>query len=348
MIIEIDGKVIGRRYPPYTIAEVGLNHNGKFSMAYQMISVAKAVGADAVKFQTYKTDEFCNKDSSLYQTFKECEIKDYQWKELKKRCDELKITFLSTPQNLSDLKSLLNLGVKAIKIGSDDLNNFPLISQYAKTKLPIILSCGMAYESEIEGAIHTITKDKTDYPIILMHCTSLYPTGATDVNIRKLNTIAKMYPACIAGYSDHTIGHDAAIMAVALGAKVFETHFTLDNEMPGPDHKFSKNPEALRKWTKAIRQAHVMLGRPELKPTEREHDMRKIARRSLTALEDIEKDERFTNQNIGLRRPGTGIPPAYLSTYIGAVASRKIYAGEQLQRDDIIHSREKEEQGNGI
>ena len=343
MIIDIDGKVISKRYPPFLIAETGLNHNGKIDLVYRMIAVAKAAGVDAIKFQTYKTDEFCNGDSELYEIFKECELRQDDWESIKKMCDDLKITFLSTPQNYSDLEILLKLGMKAIKIGADDLNNIPLIRQYAQSRLPIILSCGMAYGVEIEGAINTINRVYQNYPIILLHCTSLYPAEARDVNIKKLGTIARSYPNCIPGYSDHTVGNIAAVMAVALGAKVFETHFTLDNEMLGPDHKFSKNPNDLKDWVKAIRKAHMMLGQSELKPTEKEHEMRHMARRSLTALEDIEKDEIFTKQNVGLRRPGTGIPPASLSIYIGATASRKIHAGEQLQRDDIIHSREKEE-----
>jgi sialic acid synthase SpsE len=348
MIIDIDGKVISKRYPPFLIAEASLNHNGKIDLAYRMITVAKAAGVDAIKFQTYKADEFCNKESELYEIFKECELKDSDWESIKKMCDDLKITFLSTPQNYSDLEILLKLGMKAIKVGADDLNNFPLITQYAKTKLPIILSCGMAYGVEIEGAVNTILRIQKNYPIILLHCTSLYPAGARDVNMKKLSTIARSYPACIPGYSDHTVGSTAAIMAIALGAKVLETHFTLDNNMPGPDHKFSKNPDDLKQWVKAIREAHMMIGQADLKPTEREHDMRRRARRSLTALEDIEKDELFTEQNIGLRRPGIGLPPAFLNTYIGSKASREIHTGEQLQRDDIIHPNEKEGQKNGL
>lgn len=339
MIIDIDGKVISRLYPPFLIAEAGLNHNGKIDLAYRMIAIAKSAGVDAIKFQTYKADEFCNRDSELYEIFKECELRQDDWESIKKMCDDLKITFLSTPQNYSDLEILLKLGIKAIKIGADDLNNFPLIWQYAQTRLPIILSCGMAYGYEIEGAINTIYRVYQNYPIILLHCTSLYPAEARDIHIKKLDTISRSYPNCISGYSDHTVGSTAAIMAVALGAKVFETHFTLDNEMKGPDHKFSKNPDDLKKWVKEIRQAHVMLGQTELKPSGKEYEMRLRARRSLTALEDIKKDELFTKQNIGLRRPGIGLPPVSLNTYIGAVAGRNIQAGKKLQRDDVTDAR---------
>ena len=336
--IEIDGKMINRKSLPYTIAEAGINHNGNIELAYEMVAIAKNAGADAIKFQTFKADEFCNKESELYETFKKCEFSEDQWKGIKQLCDLLKITFLSTPQNYSDLELLLKLGIQAIKIGSDDLTNIPLIKRYALTKLPIILSCGMAYESEIEAAINTIRDIDKMYPVIVMHCTSLYPTLPRQVNIRKLGSLNNKYPRILSGYSDHTVGYVAAVMAVAYGAKVLETHFTLDNSLEGPDHKFSKNPNDLKAWITAIHQAYQMLGESSLNPTDKEFQMRNIARRSLTAIKNIAINEVFTTDNIGMMRPGDGLKPLFLGTFLGQIASRNIQAGEQLQREDIYYA----------
>lgn len=339
-VIEIDGKTISRQSFPYTIGEAGINHNGKIDIAIKMIQVAKIAGVDAIKFQTFKTSEFCNKDSNLYKEFKRCEFNEKQWEIIKEACDMANITFLSTPQNVTDLNLLLKLKIKAIKIGSDDLTNLTLIKNYTKTGLPIILSCGMAYGTEIDVAVEAIRGIEQDYPLVLMHCTSQYPTIPKDANMRKLNMLISKYPKLVFGYSDHTIGNTAAILGVAYGAKVFETHFTLNNKFKGPDQKFSKNPENLKSWVKAIHEASTMLGISNLIPTEKEEAMRIIARRSLTAIKDITKGHKFTNKNVGMMRPGDGLPDSYLSTFINSVAVRNISAGEKLQRADIKERKE--------
>lgn len=329
--------MITRKSSPFIIAEVGINHNGDINNAYKMIQVAKEAGADAIKFQTFKADEFCNKDSPLYETFKECELAEYYWKSIKEICDSFEITFLSTPQNYSDLEILLKVEIKAIKIGSDDLNNLPLIRKYAKTKLPIIMSLGMCYGNEIESAVDVLKSVDRAYPVVLMHCTSLYPTFPGDVNMRKILRITGMYPHVIVGYSDHTLGHCAAILAVGMGARVLETHFTLDHRLKGPDHMFSKDPDELKWWIEDIRIAHEMLGSGELIPSERELGMRNIARRSLTALKDIKEGEIFTETNIGMVRPGNGLPPVFLHTFLNAKSTRNIEAGQMLRKEDMSY-----------
>jgi sialic acid synthase SpsE len=334
-VIEIDGKTIAGKMKSFTMVEAGINHMGNIQTACKMIEVAKESGADAIKFQTFKADQFCNKGSILYPVFKECELEDEQWQLIKEKCDLFKITFLSTPQNYSDLKLLLDLDIKAIKIGSDDLTNISLLRKYSETKLPIILSCGMANEIEIDTAIETIKESIRDYPLILMHCTSQYPTTPKDVNMRKLNRLSTKYPEIILGYSDHTFGHTAVILAVAYGAKVFETHFTLDNLAKGPDHKFSKNPTDLKIWVKSIHEAFNMLGKGDLVPTTEEKAMRTIARRSITAMSDIHTGELFTNENIGMMRPGNGLSSIYLDHFFGLKSLRDINRGDKLQISDV-------------
>jgi sialic acid synthase SpsE len=337
-LIEIDGKFISNN-SIYTIVESGINHNGSIQTAYQMIEVAKESGADAIKFQTFRADEFCDKESYLYPIFKKCEIRSDHWQYIKERCDLFKITFLSTPQNFSDLEILLGCGVKAIKIGSDDLTNVSLIRKYSETKLPIILSCGMADESEINIATETIREYERHYPLILMHCTSSYPTFPKDVNMRKLIRMGVKYPEMILGYSDHTYGHIASVLAVAYGARVFETHFTLDNNYIGPDHEFSKNPKALKIWVNSIREAYDMLGNSDLRPTKQEEDMRIVARRTITAIKDIRKGDIFTDKNIGMMRPAVGLPSLYLPVFLNAEAGRDIDIGEKLRKEDIAYQK---------
>jgi sialic acid synthase SpsE len=334
-VIEIDGKTIARNMKCFTIAEAGINHNGSIQTAYQMIEVAKESGVDAIKFQTFKADEFCNKDSCFYPIFKECELKSDYWQYIKERCDLFDITFLSTPQNSSDLEILLKCNIKAIKIGSDDLTHIALLRKYSETKLPIILSCGMANEMEIDIAIETIKESIRDYPLILMHCTSQYPTNPKDVNMRKLNKLSSKYPEIILGYSDHTLGHTAVILAVSYGARIFETHFTLDNSANGPDHSFSKNPADLKIWVKSIHEAFNMLGKSDLTPTTEEKSMRTIARRSITAMRDICVGELFTNENIGMMRPGDGLSSIYLANFLSLKSSRDINCGDKLQKSDV-------------
>lgn len=338
----IDGKIINKNSKPYTIAEAGVNHNGKIEFAYNMITVASNAGADAIKFQTFKADEFCNKDSELYEVFKQCEFSQDKWSSIKDKCEEMDITFLSTPQNYSDLEMLMKLGIHAIKVGSDDLTNTSMLAKFATTGLPIILSCGMAYEAEIEKAVTAIRWTNDQYPLILMHCTSSYPAEPDEVNIKKLKRIGRDQDI-ITGYSDHTIGNTASILAVGYGAKVFETHFTLSNSLSGPDHAFSKNSQALTEWVESIHEAHQMLGSSELIPTSEEIHMREIARRSLTALKDIKKGEIFTDENIGMRRPfGNGLLPGFINIF-GSKSLNNIPAGEKLQGDDIGYAQNNNE-----
>lgn len=345
---EIAGREIGDNHEPFIIAEAGINHNGDIELAKKMIVAAKAAGVDAIKFQTFHADEFIQDASLMYtyrsqgkevtesmlSMFRRYEFNEGEWRQIKKFCDKEKILFLSTPQNVSDLEVLLDLGVEAIKIGSDDFTNVPLVRQYAKTNLPLLLSCGMATDGEIEQTLR-VSGIFDGKPVALFLCTSEYPTPPDDVNIFKLRTISQKYPQVVMGFSDHTQGDTAAIMATTLGARVFEKHFTLDHSFPGPDHWFSEEPEELSKWVKSIKVAHQMLGSPFLEPTPKEMEMRKLAHRSIIALVDIKEGEVFQENNLSLRRPGTGISAYEWDRILGKKAACNVIKGKQIKWEDI-------------
>jgi len=344
----IAGRNIGDEHPAFVIAEVGINHNGSVDTALEMIAVAKQAGADAVKFQTFKAKEFVADGTqqftyqsqgrqvteSMLAMFERFELPNDAWARIKAECDRRQIVFMSTPQNRSDLDLLLDVGLPAVKIGSDDFNNLPLIRSYAKTGLPLILSCGMADLSEVHQALDAAGAFE-GYPLALLLCTSQYPTPPIDVNLRKLKTLRSAFPGLVTGFSDHTQGPLAASLAVAMGAVIFEKHFTLHHDQPGPDHWFSEDPEGLTQWINGIRESQLMLGSDVVKPTKSELAMRTLARRSLVALQAISRGSQFTTVNVGLRRPGNGLQPGFLDHVLGNCAARDISPGTLLSWGDI-------------
>jgi sialic acid synthase SpsE len=346
--IRINNKIIDNDSFPFIIAEAGINHNGEIDKALQMVSIAKKAGADAIKFQTFKASGIILDKSltytyrsqgkkieeSMYDMFERCEFLDDEWRKIKQKCVKEDILFLSTPENQSDLELLLDLGIEAIKVGSDDFTNIPLLKDYTKTKLPLIISCGMSNLDEIKTTLEAIDALE-NYPTVLMLTTSEYPTEPKNVNLLKLKNLKKNFPNIILGYSDHTQGNLASSLAITFGAKVFEKHFTLNNELPGPDHWFSADPNSLQEWVKSIRTAHEMLGSEELKPTENEEKIKQIARRSIIALRNINKGDEFNKENIGSRRPGKGLPANMINRIFGGKSKRNIEKGSFLMENDF-------------
>ena len=346
--IRLNNHLIARGKPPFIVAEAGINHNGSLQNAFKMIRLTKKCGIDAIKFQTFRAEEFIATPSLMYtyksqgkkitesmlKMFKRYEFSRNEWFKIKQRCDDENILFLSTPQNPSDLDLLLELDISAIKIGSDDLTNMPLLKYYASTKLPIILSCGMSTLAEVKFALQTIGALK-NYPTVLLVTTSQYPTPINDVNLLRFKTLSNSFPMIPFGFSDHTQGILAASLAVAFGATVFEKHFTLDHNMAGPDHWFSANPQELREWVNSIRKSYTMLGSPLVRPTQSEKKVIPIARRTIVALRNITKDETFNSTNIGLRRIGKGLPPALIEQIYGMKSTKKINKGSILERGDF-------------
>ena len=326
----------------FIIAEAGVNHNGSVNLAKKLIDAASISGVDAVKFQTYKTEEICGDKKqmftyrtqgkevteSMFEVFKRYEFTRDEWIKIKRKCDNENILFLSTPQNRSDLDLLLELGIPAIKVGSDDFTNLPLLEDYATTKLPMIVSCGMSDLSEVYQALEVIgTFD--DYPTILLLCTSQYPTPSEDVNLLKLKTLSNAFPDLVLGFSDHTQGVLASSLAVVFGAVFFEKHFTLDNNLPGPDHWFSENPENLKLWVDSIHQSYQMMGSALVRPTQGEVYNKKEYQRVLVANDVINQGDIFSNSNLSAQRAGGfGFPPSLAKKIIGLKSNRMYKKGE--------------------
>jgi sialic acid synthase SpsE len=343
----IAGKKIGEGHPAFIIAEAGINHNGNIDIAKKMIDAAKNSDVDAIKFQTFKAKDFVSNEcekyiyeskgkkvtESMLKMFERVEFTEEEWKQIANYCKKKKIIFFSTPQNVSDLKMLLKIGVPAIKVGSDDLVNLPLLKEYSKNKLPIIISTGMAYENEIKEAIRTIEKNNKN--IALLHCVASYPAEIEELNLRKILTLKEKYHNHIIGYSDHSKGSLAAEISISLGAKIFEKHFTLDNNMEGPDHRFSANPVELKSIVERIRTVEKALGKKDLVPNIKEKTMRKICHRSIIAQKDIKRGEILTMKNISIKRPGTGLPPKYLKKVLGKKAKKDIKKNELIKMEAL-------------
>ncbi len=343
--IQIGKYIISKKSPPFIVAEAGINHNGELDKAYSMIKVAKQSGADAIKFQTFKAEEFVSSltqtytyisqgkeiTESMLEMFKRYEFIPDEWYLIKKKCDEENVLFFSTPQNRSDLDLLLDIGVPCIKVGSDDFTNLPLIKDYSQKGLPLILSCGMADLAEIYQTLE-VSGAFYGYPVILLLCTSQYPTPPEDVNLLKLKTLENAFPDLILGFSDHTQGDLASSLAVAMGAVVFEKHFTLDHNLHGPDHWFSEDPGSLGEWVKSIRTAFTMMGSPIVRPTEKELINKKEFQRFIVASKDINKGDIFKEDYFETKRisSGKGLPHNFINILSGSKASRDFKKGDPI------------------
>jgi sialic acid synthase SpsE len=344
--VTLGARTIGDGFPPFVIAEAGINHNGDVAQAVAMIHAARDAGADAVKFQTFRASEFVadrtqmftyrsrgvEVTESMLAMFERYEFRPDQWRAVKDACDAAGITFLSTPQNRTDLDLLLELGVAAVKVGSDDFTNLPLLRSYAEARLPLILSCGMADLGEVYRSLETVGAFE-GAPVALLLCTSQYPTPPADVNLRKLLSLRAAFPSVVLGFSDHTQGPIASAAARALGATVFEKHFTLDHDLPGPDHWFSEDPAGLRAWVAAIHAADAMLGSDVVRPTAAERANRKEFRRVIVAARAIAAGDVYHPGDLTMRRVagGAGLEPAFFDRLVGARAPRAVAAGDPIE-----------------
>ena len=345
--LEISDHKIGNYLTPFIIAEVGINHNGEIDKAIEMIKIANKSGADAVKFQTFKAENFIADPNltftyksqgkeiteSMMSMFKKYEFLRDEWFRLKEECNKEKIIFLSSPGGKPDLDLLLEIGIDAIKVGSDDFTSIPLLKEYTSTGLPLILSCGMSNLEEISETLSAVNPSK-NYPIVLLLCTSEYPTPPENVNLLKFKTLQNQLNIPL-GFSDHTQGSLASSLAVSFGACVFEKHFTLDHNLPGPDHWFSEDPEGFKNWINSIKKSYSMMGSTTVIPTLAEEDMKKLARKSIVILTDIKKGEVINAENIGLKRPGDGLPPKMFEQIIGKKSTKDLIKNQLLDLGDF-------------
>ena len=325
------------------IAEAGVNHNGSLVMAKQLADVAKAAGADIVKFQTAKPELVISRfaEKAEYQKAETGEAESQlemckrihltfdEHAQLKEYCDSIGIAYLSTPFDLDSIDFLQQLGTPMWKVPSGEITNLPYLEKIAATKKPVILSTGMSMISEIEDAL-TILEDGGAGPITLLHCNTEYPTPIEDANLLAMQDLREQFGLPV-GYSDHTAGIEADIAAAALGAVVIEKHFTLDKALPGPDHKASLSPEELTTMVAAVRKTELALGDGRKHVTESEAKNKPIARKSILAKRDIKKGETFTPENLTVKRPGDGISPMRWYDVLGKTAKRDFAEDEKIE-----------------
>lgn len=328
----------------YVIAEAGVNHNGDVNIAKKMIRVAADAGADCVKFQSFVADEVvaktakkanyqmqnCNmKDDSQYQMLKQYEMSYDMHLELIEYCRQREIDFLSTAFGMQSIAWLEQLDLPKWKIPSGEITNYPYLKRIGKSIKPILLSTGMSDIAEIAQAIAVLeTEGKRD--ITLLHCNTQYPTPPQDVNLYAMLTLKETF-GCAVGYSDHTVGIEAAIAAVALGASVIEKHFTLDRNMAGPDQRVSLEQEELEQMVCAIRRVEAELGDGKKHVTNSERENIEIVRKSIVAASDIQKGDIFTEENLTTKRPGSGISPMKWDEVLGQRAKRNFASDEMIE-----------------
>ena len=328
------------------IAEAGVNHNGDIEIAKKLIDVAAKAGADLVKFQTFSGDRLAtpiarqaeyqiqNTEVRVPQRtmLQKLELDESMHKILIQHCEDREIGFFSTGFDIESVNLLIKLGQKRFKIPSGEITNLPLLRHIGKQKKEVILSTGMATFVEIEKAIEAIEDAGTSRDsITVLHCTTSYPAPLVDVNLKAMQKIGEKFDVAV-GYSDHTIGLETAIAAVALGAKVIEKHFTLDRRLPGPDHKASLEPEELKHMISFIRNIEILLGDGEKKLMPSEVGNLNIARKSIVASKTILKDEIFSENNITTKRPGNGISPMQWDSVIGSRAKRDFELDELIEQ----------------
>ncbi len=344
--ISLGEYLLGSQCPPFVVAEVGINHNGELERALEMVHVAAKAGCDAVKFQTFKAAEFVNDPSQMFTyrsqghevtesmltMFQRYELPETAWSIIKAECQKAGILFFSTPQNRSDLDILLKIGVPAVKVGSDDFTNLPLLKSYASSGLPLILSSGMSDLAEAHLALEAVGA-LDGYPTILLVCTSQYPTPIEDANLSRISTLRAAFPNIPIGFSDHTRGPLAAALAVALGACFLEKHFTLSHDLPGPDHWFSENPEGLSEWVTSIRSAKTLLGNPLIRPTAIEKGNKLEFQRRIVAARNIQNGEILDQNSLTLRRVagGRGLPPMFMPYLLDRPSPHSYQSGEPIE-----------------
>jgi N,N'-diacetyllegionaminate synthase len=327
------------------IAEAGVNHNGDVAIAKQLIIEARKAGVDIVKFQTFRAKnnitlnaqkanyqkETTGDDLGQFEMVKNLELSKKAHEDIVKCCRINNIGFLSTAFGLDAVDMLAGLGQTVWKIASGEITNLPYLRKIGSRGQEVIMSTGMADLGEIEDALAVLESAGTSRDkITVLHCNTEYPTPMCDVNLRAMKTIEAAFPGIRVGYSDHTLGIEVPIAAVALGATVIEKHFTLDRNLPGPDHQASLEPQELEAMVRAIRNIELAIGDGRKQPSPSEIKNKAVARKSIVAGSYIKKGDIFTEQNLAVKRPGTGISPMRWDEVIGLIANK------DYMMDDLI------------
>jgi N-acetylneuraminate synthase/N,N'-diacetyllegionaminate synthase len=331
--IRIGDSIIGTGEPTFIIAEAGINHNGNIELAKKLIQEAVNAGADAVKFQMFKTEEFCSKNTEYFDLFKALEFSEGEWIEIAEFAKDIGIIFTASVFGEESADLLDKVGSPVYKVASGDLTHLPLLNYVARKNKPIILSTGMSTIGEIEEAICEIYKTGNQQ-VVLLHCVSNYPTKYEETNLRVIQTLKDAFKVPV-GFSDHTVGTIIPATAVAMGANIIEKHFTLDKNMRGPDHKLSLEPHEFKEMVENIRAVECSLGDEIKKPTKDEENVRKLARRSITAKVEIPEGSIITKDKIKMVRPGNGIEPKFIDLVVGRIAKKNITKDEAIKWDEI-------------
>ncbi len=327
----------------FVIAEAGVNHNGNIEIAKKLIDAASAAGADAVKFQTFRAESLVcktakkaeyqlgvtDRSETQYDMLKKLELTEQMHKELMEYCAKKKIMFLSTPFDIGSVKLLSKLGMQIFKIPSGEITNLPYLREIAGHQKKVILSTGMSNMNEVKAAVDVL-KENGVADIILLHCNTQYPTPVSDVNLLAMVRMHEELGLPV-GYSDHTLGIEVPIAAAALGAAVIEKHFTLNKNMEGPDHKASLEPQELKRMVEGIRKTELALGVGIKQASDSEKENRDIVRKSIVAASGIKKGEKYTEENLTVKRPGIGISPMRWDEVIGKTAGRDYETDEMIQ-----------------
>lgn len=327
----------------YIIAEAGVNHNGSPDIAKKMVDSAVEAGADCIKFQTFNPSDMVSRrackanyqrittDSaeSQIEMLQRLALKKDEFISLKNYCDKREVDFLSTPFDLDSIDFLEKLGCDRWKIPSGEITNYPYLVKIALTGKPVIMSTGMSTIQEIRQAMDVLIRNGSG-EISLLHCNTQYPTPFEDVNLRAMLTLKDVFGVTV-GYSDHTLGIEVPIAAVAMGAQIIEKHFTLDRNMDGPDHRASLEPDELKDMVDSVRNIEKALGSPEKKVSKSEKENISAARKSIVAKKEIKKGDLLTEENITSKRPGTGISPMKWESVIGTRAVRDFLEDELIE-----------------
>lgn len=319
----------------YIIAEAGVNHNGKLDLALKLCDAAKEAGVDAIKFQTWKTENIVTKTAELasyqennisdkkksqFQMLKELELSYSDFEKINAYCHKIGIQFLSTASEKESLEFILGLGVPFIKLGSGDINNIPHLRMIASYHKDVILSTGMSYLSDVDISYRTLINGGAK-SVSLLHCTTNYPCPYEEVNLKAMQLLGKAFN-CTIGYSDHTMGIEVPIAAVAMGARIIEKHFTLDCTMDGPDHKASLEPLELKAMVKSIRNVENALGNGIKKPNTSEIENSKVVLKRIVASREINIGDVLSSENLTYKRTSNGLPTLYWDLIDGTVSNR--------------------------
>ena len=328
---KIKNKKIGQNNPTFIIAEIGLNHNGSVTQCAKLIDQAKLAGADAVKLQVADPEESYARNTNSYKLFKKNLLKENEILKLKKYADKKKIIFFFTAGDFKSLNLAKKFKMPAVKISSGLMTNTPLVTEASKIGVPIIISTGMCFKKEINKT-YQIAKKFNKSGVALLKCTSLYPASDNTINLLAIKNFISTFKVPI-GYSDHTKGNLASLLAVSLGARIIEKHFTLNKKQKGADHKFSLEPKELKMLVRDIRRAEALMGNSKIKPHIKEITQRKKNFRSILAKKDIKKNDKLTISNIALKRTSNyaaSLSPKYFYQVLGKKVKKNIYVDEKI------------------